>query len=82
MTATAPPRRGPSPRPRRRLSTDETPEQARQRIARHIAADPVLAGWLRDREAKVLEQAAARLSLIDAGELLRLAQAHRKGVPA
>lgn len=43
---------------RRRPTATETPEQATARIARVIAADPVLAAWLRHREGRAIAEAA------------------------
>ncbi len=74
------------PRRARRMPTaDETPDEAIARHVRHIAADPVLTAYHRDREAALLERVAKLVDLDDdhddAGDAVRfLASQHRAGV--
>ena len=72
-----------SGRPRGIVAPAEPDHVTRNRLVRHIAADPVLLGWLREHNARVLENAANAL-LVEHGEqaaatALRLAAAHRAG---
>jgi hypothetical protein len=70
-------------RPARR-ATDvgpaDSPKERIRRLIRHIAADPVLAGWLADSKARTVHRLAADLAAAGQPEAAALARAFADGL--
>jgi hypothetical protein len=71
------------PRPSRR-ATDvgpaDAPRERIRRLIKHIASDPVLAGWLADSKARTVDRLAADLTAVGQPEAAELARAFANGL--